>query len=109
MSRRSRNQGMDRPAPGSKMEGTRLAQSKNWTFTFFPNGHYDVQYGIDRFYEIAELEKTSVAACAFGLETCPDTNREHLQGFLQTYKKSMSSAARRGSRYSITREPLLAC
>lgn len=73
-----------------------MVQSQNWCFTFFENPDQNIQYGCDRLFEMAELEKTNIASVAFGIETCPKTQREHLQGFLQLYKKGMSRSDRRG-------------
>jgi len=73
-----------------------MPQSINWVFTFFERGDYNLQFACDLFFEMTELEKTIIASVAFGLETCPKTGREHLQGFLQLYKKGTSEASSRG-------------
>jgi len=73
----------------TKMQGTKMSQSQNWCFTHFATEKHDIQFACDRFFEMAELEKTNIASVAFGLETCPTTKREHLQGFFQLYKKGM--------------------
>jgi len=71
------------------MQGTVQAQSKNWCFTYFAKKDQDLQWATDRLFELAELEDTNICSVASAVETCPKTNREHLQGFLQTKRKGM--------------------
>lgn len=76
------------------MQGTPLAQSQNWIFTFFAKDGHTLEDCTDRLFEMAELEKTAICSVAMACETCPKTQRQHIQGFLQTYTKRMSLAKR---------------
>jgi len=93
MSRRKKKHGKTK----SRMQGTPMAQSSSWAFTFFAKNDYTLDDCTDRFYEMASLSKTSIAAVAMACELCPKTNRQHIQGFLQTFTKSMSPRRRRAS------------
>lgn len=73
----------------SKMQGTAMGQSKNWCFTFFATEQDTIDDFLGRCYSAVEIERTIIASIACGLETCPKTKREHVQGFLQTYTKRM--------------------
>lgn len=66
-------------------------QSQNWCFTLFAKPGLPIETCSDRLVEITEIDKTNIAACAYGLEVCPKTQRQHLQGFLQLYKKGKRS------------------
>lgn len=87
----------------NKMQGSKMPQSKNWCFTFFPKGEQTIEWFSDTITEKTCIEKTNIVSVAMGEEVCPKTQRQHLQGFLQTRKKSMTNEVRKHRcQYSIT-------
>lgn len=58
----------------------RISASLNWCFTFF----YKQESEIGSLVKV--LEK--ISNYFFGLEICPDTGRNHIQGYVEFYKKS---------------------
>jgi len=85
MSRKSKN-----AKTKSKMQGTPMAQSTNWVFTFFSKAESTLDHCTDRFFEMVELSKTPICSVAMACETCPKTGRQHIQGFLQCFTKGTS-------------------
>jgi len=78
----------------SKMQGSKMVQSKNWSFTYFEREDWSLDDFADRVVEsidLGEPRPSIIRSLAMGLETCPKTQRQHYQGFLQTFTKRMSS------------------
>jgi len=89
----------------SKMQGTPMAQSQNWVFTFFAKGKYLLDDCTDKLFVMTEIDKTSICSVAMACETCPKTGREHLQGYIQCFAKRMSRLAKRAEEVPVQYYP----
>lgn len=71
------------PTTTSVVRQTQGAQLINWTVTVWPHLYTSLELCYDA---VLALSSVSRYTC-FGMETCPDTKREHLQGFVVLEKR----------------------
>lgn len=74
------------PAAQSLARTTTTTQSPqliNWTVTVWPHCYQS----LDQCYDAVSSLASACRYACFGMETCPDTNREHLQGFIVLEKR----------------------
>lgn len=78
-----------RPQPPAAQSLTRTStttqspQLINWTVTVWPHCYTS----LDACYDAVSSLASACRYACFGMETCPDTNREHLQGFVVLEKR----------------------